>query len=269
MNKLNILRKMLDETDADIVRMLEKRFDLTRAVGRIKEKENIPVLNTDRETAVLERVKSLSGNNNPMLLENIYKKIIEICRNEQYKAIIDKKIKNNIVLIGFSGSGKSYNGKILSEILNRDFFDTDTLIENAEGRSINDIFLQDGEEKFRELETKQFVNLCGKRNAVIASGGGIVCRSINMGAIKQEDVVVFIDRRFEDIKFFLEKSRGTESRPLLRGKENYVERLYAERYPLYEKYARLTIKCNSVLDITNDILKSLELFIFNKGEKEI
>ena len=78
-----------------------------------------------------------------------------------------------VFLVGPMGTGKSTTGRNLSEKLNYDFYDTDKLIEKAEGRKIKDIFEQDGEDYFRQKESKALSETKTLEKAVIATGGGI------------------------------------------------------------------------------------------------
>lgn len=83
----------------------------------------------------------------------------------------------SIFLIGMMGSGKSTVGRMLSNVLKYCFFDSDTVIEQAVGgASVADIFRENGEESFRDMEQSVLQELCTCRNCVIATGGGVVCR---------------------------------------------------------------------------------------------
>ncbi len=79
-------------------------------------------------------------------------------------------LKNNIYILGFMGVGKSVTGKLLAEKLNRQFVDTDNLIESRAGKLITKIFEQDGEEQFREFETSVLKEVTEENNSVISCG---------------------------------------------------------------------------------------------------
>jgi shikimate kinase len=79
---------------------------------------------------------------------------------------------SRLVLIGAPGAGKSTVGKALSEKLNREFLDTDALIQDSTGKTITDIFVVDGEEAFRAIELKVLADVLKSENTVISLGGG-------------------------------------------------------------------------------------------------
>lgn len=134
---------------------------------------------------------------------------------------------SNIVLIGMPGSGKSSFGKKLAKKLNRTFVDLDKEIISITGKSIQDIFLQDGESHFRALETQVAMEF-GKRNSlVIATGGGILLNPINALALKQNGKMIFVDRSITQL--------ATGGRPLSTS-QVALEEMEKIRRPLYEKY---------------------------------
>ncbi len=139
----------------------------------------------------------------------------------------------NLVLTGMPGAGKSTVGKLLAERLNMGFVDTDELIVEREHREITDIFRDDGEVYFRDVEQAVIrdVSLC--RHTVIATGGGAVLRRDNVLALKEYGTVVFLNRAPETLV-------PTEDRPLADNKEK-MARLYRERLPIYRATADLEI----------------------------
>lgn len=134
------------------------------------------------------------------------------------------KEKQNIVLVGMPGSGKSTIGKALSEKLGKKFIDTDEMIVSEHG-IISDIFAQKGETYFRDAETEQVKKAAKMNGMVIATGGGAVLRKENVDALKQNGVVFFLDRPLEDIM-------PTDDRPLSSDFEALKKR-YDERYGIY------------------------------------
>lgn len=138
----------------------------------------------------------------------------------------------NIVLIGMPGSGKSTVGAALAQALGLPLADTDAMVEQAEGKSVAELFRVEGEPYFRARESeaaRKAAALCG---AVIATGGGIVLSEDNMRALRKTGTVFFLDRPPEDIV------RGDLSdRPLIGDDRARVFRLYEQRISLYRKYA--------------------------------
>ncbi|MGI6732815.1 MAG: shikimate dehydrogenase [Anaerovoracaceae bacterium] len=143
-----------------------------------------------------------------------------------------EKMKN-IVLIGISGSGKTSMGRRLAKRLGREFIDLDSLIQQREGLSIPQIFEERGEDGFRRAETETIKAVSRSRDAVIACGGGVVLKEINMHLLSQNGIIVFMSRPVKDI---LERV-NLQGRPLLRETPEKLYELYNQRLPLYKKYA--------------------------------
>ncbi len=101
-------------------------------------------------------------------------------------------MKTNIALIGFMGVGKTAVGKVLAEKLGRSFVELDSLIEQKAGKSIPDIFQQDGETAFRELEIEVTKEVSKDRNLVITCGGGIVLNKINIERLRKSARMVYL-----------------------------------------------------------------------------
>src|ERR1035437_3779739 len=101
-------------------------------------------------------------------------------------------MKSNIALIGFMGTGKTAVGKLLAARLNKKFIELDDLIVQAAGKPITQIFEQDGEIAFRELEIAVVKQVAQRKRQVIACGGGIVLNRINIDRLKENGVVVLL-----------------------------------------------------------------------------
>ena len=144
----------------------------------------------------------------------------------------------NIVIIGLSGCGKSTLGRRLSSRLRMPLFDTDAMIEEAEGRSIPDIFAERGEAYFRDLESAACLAVSELEGAVIATGGGVVLREENMRALAENGVIFFIDRHPSSIL----RTASLHDRPLVQGDGERLFRLCSERRPLYRRWADATIR---------------------------
>ena len=95
----------------------------------------------------------------------------------------------NIVLVGFMGTGKSSIGKRLSTQLRMRYVDTDDIIERDSGRRISDIFAEDGEPTFRELESEAVCKVSKLYNYVISTGGGVVLKESNMVELKRNGII--------------------------------------------------------------------------------
>ncbi len=150
-------------------------------------------------------------------------------------------MKDNIAIIGFMGSGKTTVGKILAARMDWNFFDLDRIIELSEGRTINDIFNDDGERYFRDVETKIILKtISDNKDCIFACGGGAVLRKENMYAVKKKCCIVYLAVSAEEAAARL---TGSNERPLVDhgDRKRKIEELLVKRLPVYEKYAEITI----------------------------
>lgn len=160
----------------------------------------------------------------------------------------------NIVLIGMPGSGKTTVGEILARRLQTVLLDTDEMVVERDGRRIPQIFAYNGEEAFRSLEHWAAVEAGKLSGAVVATGGGLILRQDNIDALAPTGVFVFLDRPPEAIA-----DEEHSGRPLIGSDREKVFKLYAERIPLYKKYAQYTISDPSSPEAAaDDILDQLK-----------
>ena len=143
----------------------------------------------------------------------------------------------NIVLIGMPGSGKSTLGRQLADILGRDFIDADPEIEKDAGKTIPELFAV-SEDCFRTRETATTKRLAKLQGKVLAMGGGVVLRQENIISLKENGIIVFLDRSPEDIIGDV----NTETRPLLAAGRQRIYDLYAQRETLYRSAADMTVQ---------------------------
>lgn len=177
------------------------------------------------------------------------------------ETIIDRirEMTENIILVGMPGCGKSTVGQAVASILGREFVDTDEEVVSAAGRSIPEIFAEDGEEAFRAYEHEAVCNTCKRSGLVIATGGGAPTKTNNIRAIKQNGKVVFLRRPIGEL------SRG--GRPLSLGAD--LHKMYAQREPCYLACADV---CADVLATPTESAQSvLSLlgYVTDDQEKEI
>jgi len=150
---------------------------------------------------------------------------------EIYRELL--KEKENMVLIGMPGSGKSTVSAALQARTGRPAVDTDTLIAEKAGKSIPEIFREDGEEAFRDLESEVIAEVSARGGQIIATGGGAVLRPENVTALKQNGRLILLDRPAEELV-------PTADRPLADTREK-MDRLRRERGPVYRAAADCVI----------------------------
>ena len=161
-----------------------------------------------------------------------------------------KNDKQNIVLIGMPSSGKTTVGRILAEKSGKELADTDEYIVKKIGMPISDFFAKFGEAEFRKIEKETAASLSATGGKVIATGGGAVLDPENVRALKHNGVLVFLDRRPENLI-------ATDDRPLA-SRRSAIEKLYAERYDIYCAAAEVHIDANTTPEAEADaILKEL------------
>ena len=170
--------------------------------------------------------------------------------DEVYKEILNEK--RNIFLIGMPSSGKSSVGKKLAEVVGKEFEDTDAMLVKRFGEPIADYIRKNGEKAFRDAENEVIAEAAKERGKVIATGGGAILRKENVREMKRNGVTVFLDRDL----FLL---TATSDRPLSSTKEA-LERLYSERFPIYEKAADVTVKSNDEIGaVAQAVRKELDI----------
>ena len=163
-------------------------------------------------------------------------------------SITDSKIRDihaslsaqmqNIILIGMPGCGKSAIGQRLSTLLGRKFVDTDSRIEALAQKTISEIFAQDGEDVFRQWETKVLTDCTKESGLVIATGGGCVTKPENHPLLKQNSHIIWLQRQIHLLP--------NNGRPLSQAGDLSV--MYQARKPLYQHLAQNTIENNGSLD---------------------
>lgn len=148
-------------------------------------------------------------------------------RDSEITAFLKSRLMN-IILIGMPGCGKTTAGKELSKLTGRKFIDTDQEIEKSEFSSIPELFQNYGEKYFRDCESKIAEKAGKKSGLIIAGGGGIILREKNMDALRQNGIIVFINRNTQDL--------STEGRPLSKNL-SALQEMRKKRMPLYIKYS--------------------------------
>ncbi len=172
----------------------------------------------------------------------------------------------NIILMGVKHSGKSTQGRIISEKLGLPFFDTDDVIQNLFGKSAREIYTESGEEGFKEAEVcacsfiQKEVSETEKKKAIIATGGGICCNEKAISLLKKDSLFVFlcVDEEVATERILREVKIGSngnlENLPAYIAKKNphtledvqkIFSAFFSERQALYQKIADITVSVSS------------------------
>jgi shikimate kinase len=139
--------------------------------------------------------------------------------------------RDNVILVGFMGAGKSVCGRLLARRLGRCFVETDDMIVASSGRSIPEIFRRDGEESFRRIEAETLELMRLKTDDVIATGGGLPCREGRMEILRELGTVIWLRGDLDEL---LARARRSGDRPMLRDRSREdIEALYRERERYY------------------------------------
>lgn len=172
--------------------------------------------------------------------------------------------KDSIALIGFMATGKTSVGKRLARELGDPyhFIETDQIIVEEAGKSIPEIFEEDGEMRFREYEIAACKNVSKLQKVVISCGGGVVLNKINIDYLKQNCHIVLLTASTEEIYTRVFKD-GTEKRPII-DKENpkeEIKQVLEFRKPFYEAAAEITCETTgkSIEEIISIILRKIDI----------
>ena len=164
-----------------------------------------------------------------------------------------EKRKNNVILIGMPGSGKTTIGTELSERIGYGYVDSDSVIVAREGKRLNEIIADVGREKFLDIEAKVNSEICADR-CVIATGGSVIYREQAMEKLKTMGRIVYLKLSYESIASRL----GDLQKRGVALKDGFtLMDLYHERTPLYEKYADISVDLTG-LDVQRSVEKVAE-----------
>ena len=164
-------------------------------------------------------------------------------------------MKDNIVLIGMPGAGKSTLGVLLAKALGMGFLDTDIVIQQREGRVLQDIIDRDGVDVFLNCEQRAICSV-DVYSCVVATGGSAVYSDEAMHHLSRNGTIVFLRAPYEEIS---RRLRDISTRGVVLKNGADLRQTYDERAPLYEKYADITVDCSeeSMESSLNEIIKKL------------
>ena len=164
---------------------------------------------------------------------------------------LSKIKKKNICIMGLMGSGKSIIGKDLSKYLNLKFYDTDKEIEVKTKKSINEIFEENGESYFRDIEEKICLELLNYSNCVISLGGGSIINKKIRRSIKKNSYSIYLQVELNNL---VNRLKSSKKRPLLINNKNRLEVLES----LYEHRRKFFEKADFIINNNDDKTQVLE-----------
>lgn len=162
---------------------------------------------------------------------------------------------DNVVLIGMPGAGKSTVGVLLAKSLLKNFVDTDLIIQQKESDSLCAIMQRTGVEGFIALED-EIISQCSFHNSVVATGGSAVYGEKAMQNLKKNGVIVYLKVSCDELE---KRIHNIRTRGIAMKEGTTIKELFGERKALYEKYADITVSCDTLQaeDCVNTIVRSL------------
>ncbi|MFA5575711.1 MAG: shikimate kinase [Tissierellaceae bacterium] len=251
MKDLENIRRTIDYCDRKLVELFETRLRAVLEVMDHKREHKLPIFQPQREAEVLDKIDSyVEERKFAGQVKSLYGEIMRISRELQSSLLFPF----NIVLIGFMGSGKSSVGERLSSLLEMKVLDTDRLIVERTGMTIDQIFAEMGESEFRRLERETVLEIHGTANSIISCGGGMVLDPQNIELLKNKGKIIWLNTSPQEI---YNRLLGDESRPLLSDLSlEAIRTLWEKRLPLYEAASDIEIQTDgkTLDEIAEEIL---------------
>jgi len=168
------------------------------------------------------------------------------------------KTRNNVVLIGMPGAGKSTVGVLLAKAMGRQFLDTDVLIQAAENATLKELIDRLGLAGFCDIENS-YCECLDITNAVIATGGSVVYYELAMRHLKQNGIVIYLELPLDGLK---QRLTDVVGRGVVMEPGQTLESLFVKRWLLYEQYADITIYTQNLTheQVVGKILDALKTY---------
>lgn len=256
MNDLELYREQITLCNEKIIEDLTERNSIFEKMLKYKEEHGMLILQPMQREKRLKRLEEkLEGNPYKEEILDVFR-----CIAWNGKRVQGKKLfPQNLILIGFMGTGKTTLAKYLGERFAMDVVEMDAEIETQFGMSIEEIFSEYGEERFRQSETELLEQLQTREHVVISCGGGIVLREENIEKLKKQGKVVLLTASPEEI---LDRVKEDKRRPLLEEKKNkeWICQMLEEREDKYKKTADVIVNTDkkTILQICEEMIRKLE-----------
>lgn len=162
--------------------------------------------------------------------------------------------KENIILIGMPGSGKSTCGVLAAKALLKNFFDTDLLFQGLEEKRLQDIIDDDGIEYFLSAEERAILSL-DINATVVATGGSVVYSDKSMEHLKKSGKIIYLHLSYDTM---VDRIKNITTRGVVVKEGDSLEDMYNERLPMYQKWADIVINCdnNTIEQTVEKIVKA-------------
>ena len=227
-----------------------KRLNALRTVAQYKSDNKLPIIDELRNAAIIASAEQVTEDDKLRpYVKNFMEEAVEISNS-----FIRNHMQQHIFIIGMPGAGKTTVGRALAERLGMDFHDVDEEIQKKTDKTIQNIIIYDGEDKFRQFEYDAIGEILRQKPSVIATGGGTVMSDETVTLMKNNGIIVFVHRGVQSILEDLD----LEIRPLVKESIEYIFRVYEERYPIYESVCNIKIANeSSVSDTVQAIVEAL------------
>ena len=226
--ELSEARREINAINQEMRSLFLRRMALSGEIAAYKKEHGLPILDKARENAILDAMSEGTGDLAPYV-RRYFEAVMALSRDLQKEQFTGRK---NVVLVGMPGAGKSAVGKALSVLSGREAFETDEEITKRAGKSIPEIFKEDGEAAFRALEKEVIKDLSAREGIILITGGGAVINEENRRLLSSCGRVYRVDRPVEML--------AREGRPLSENAD--LEKMLAEREPFYQAAGGVTIK---------------------------
>ena len=226
--ELSEARREINAINEEMRSLFLRRMALSGEIAAYKKEHGLPILDQARENAILDAMADGTGDYAPYV-RRYFEAVMALSRDFQKEKLAKRP---NIVLVGMPGAGKSAVGEALSVLSGREAIETDEEIVKRSGKSIPEIFKEDGEAAFRTLEKEVIKALSAREGIILITGGGAVKNEENRRLFSSCGRVYRIDRPVELL--------AREGRPLSENAD--LEKMLAEREPFYQAASDVTIK---------------------------